>query len=147
MVIQRLGSDEIDEAVTVLALCFGAPMRVFADAAIRECFPDVEDAPVSLVAKTGGKIIGHVQSRPVVGKAQTRALLWLGVLAAYRGTGLGAALVAEAERLVKQDKFRDKPGTITLVAEYKTAYYEALGYRDSGRRHNGHVVMVKDIGQ
>lgn len=89
------------------------------------------------VAESAGAIVGliHMFERPALEKPCEAVVQALVVAAEYRGTGVGALLMQEAEAWARS---RGLPG-ITLYTridrDAARAFYERLGYRRSATSH------------
>ena len=135
--------DEVPEAVEVLAPAFWAEWGVHdglsleqVTAKLRACL-NRERLPLALVAREGGELVGTVglHDSPVVGRRGLGPwLVALWVAPPHRRRGLGAELIAAAERTARE------LGLGELYAATSTAVrlFERAGWQELERfAHNG----------
>lgn len=137
--------DDHAAALRVETEAFGGPAEAAIVAAVR-----LEPGSFALVAEVDGAVVGHVQmSMAWVGDDEVLTLGPIGVLAAYRRLGIGAALIAaaldEAERR----------GTVGVILLGSPAFYGARGFVPAagfglanpftGTQEDGFVVREEDF--
>lgn len=106
----------------IAADAFGPGRFARAAERVREMMP--HDRGLSFVAMLEGEIVGSVrQTRVAVGAGPALMLGPLAVRPAFKGRGIGRALMGMAAAAAR----REGEGAIILVGD--RAYYEPLGYR------------------
>ena len=113
----------IDAVVTSAFL--SAPHRSGTEAAIVRALRNAGALTLSLVAVTGGKLIGHVAASPVTIGAVSSGWYGLGpvaVLPQEQGHGVGSRLVEQALRRLRQQ------GAAGCVVLGEPAYYGRFGF-------------------
>jgi [ribosomal protein S18]-alanine N-acetyltransferase len=83
------------------------------------------------VAHSGGKVVGFIWFRRDGTFHHSGYIRWIGVAPHTRGQGVGAGLMAYAERKI----FARGPNVFLMVSAFNTgaqAFYKHLGYREIG---------------
>ena len=94
------------------------------------------DLSLSLVAESGGTILGHVALSPLAADGPAFALAPLAVHPALRGRGIGTALIGAALRGLQDH---------SIVVQGDPAYYTRFGFRpvDLASPYAGPYLMVR----
>jgi ribosomal protein S18 acetylase RimI-like enzyme len=84
-----------------------------------------------LFAETAGRLAGYACFGPIPGSVHSFDLYWIVVDPAAQGRGLGRALLAEAERRMRQSGARRIYADTSSRPQYEPTrrFYEACGYR------------------
>jgi ribosomal protein S18 acetylase RimI-like enzyme len=95
--ISPLQKHEIDEAVDLLALCFGENFRPYALTDVSYTFEKASYVPRTFVARTDGKIVGSIQSVNGYIASSLRAFAWVATHPNHRRNGIAEKLLQYAE--------------------------------------------------
>lgn len=89
------------------------------------------------VAEEGGRVIAllHVYARPALDKPPEAVVQAIVVDQAYRGGGVGKALMAAAENWAAERGFRSVALTSSISRSAAHAFYSELGYRCEATSH------------
>ncbi len=144
--VRLLKEDEQDVAVRILVECFGDHYKDAAPIDVMATFvADYPYPPKSFIALYDGQYCGFVQTVTAYIHKNTHSILWLAVLPEFRRRGFAAKIMHVAEQYVVDKFFGGKDGSFILVAEYKSEYYERLGYVGGLVTYDGFPVMIKHI--
>jgi GNAT superfamily N-acetyltransferase len=108
---------------------------------------------VVVVAERGGRLVGLASGGPAPGSDHAAGLYAMWVEPAFRGGGVAAKIVAAVEEWARAAGHGQIGLGVTTTNGRAIAFYERLGYADTGGRHplrQGAAleiqVMVKSLG-
>jgi GNAT superfamily N-acetyltransferase len=145
--IEPLKPQEVRSALDVIRSCFDRSFHDAAEVDVSATFHSYPYVPLSFVAKDHQRHIGFVQSFTAYMHPNTYSVEWLCVIPEYRRHGVGRELLTFAERFVLSTRFYQGNGTFLLVSTIDCSYYERLGYIRGPNTHNGHPLMMKNVGK
>lgn len=130
---------QVSQAVHVAREAFGAHMVQAARQDFMASFQYWSYVrPITFVALAGREVIGVVQSINGYIAPRLQNFCWLCVAPDWQGHKIGHELLKAAEIHTIRTRFKSKPGTFLLVADFNPDYYVKAGYR-------GQTLMASNV--
>lgn len=120
---------------------------------------------LSLVAKIGNEIVGHIMfTKAIVGEDTVLVLAPLSVSPKYQKQGIGTALISEGHRIAKEmgyeyslvlgsenyyPRIGYKPAStfgVTVPEGIPSVNFMAIQLMDTAKKLSGHVIYAKEFG-